>query len=79
MKSEAGDDRKMIAPIRSSGVPLLPMGIHAIFLDSSISGRGTLMGLSKAQGAMAFTWILYLAHTIANALVKFSNPPLEAS
>ena len=37
------------------------------------------MSVAMDPGAMAFTWILYLAHSFDNALVTRVTPPLDAA
>src|SRR5699024_3917293 len=78
--SEALDARYMNPPNKSSTFANLFNGIlsNTSFLNDSSSNICFVIGVSKKVGAIALTFILYLAHSIESAFVNCVIPPLLA-
>ena len=70
----------MSAAFRSRGSPVLPSGVLDRMCCMAFSSWKTdaVISLGKNPGAIELTFILYAAHSIARALVKFITAPLEA-
>src|ERR1700682_6428032 len=72
------DARKIAAPTNSSTRPIRPMGVFAD-IAAFRSGRRTtceFSGVRKNPGAIAFTRILCLAHSLARLSVNILTPAL---
>src|ERR1700734_3937047 len=78
-KSEARDARKTAVPIISSGWPQRPAGVRArISSFIGILRTATVKSVSIHPGAIALTWMLCGANSIAIDLVSCMIAPLAA-
>jgi len=78
IKSEADEERNIIAPIISSASVILFRGVLLIMSLSLLGFDHTYRVISVLTnpGAIAFAKILYLAHSTAKVLVKDIIPAL---
>ena len=85
-KSEARDAKKTAVPAHSSGLPKRPAGVRLMISWYNNSGgeleaavvRGAVKSVSIHPGAIAFTWILNGASSIAIDLVSCTKAPFAA-
>jgi hypothetical protein len=77
----AGLANQTTTPLKSSGVPHLPAGILSKMLFALFSSFISTVFISVAMypGAIAFTLIPLLAHSLLSALVNCPTPPLLAA
>src|SRR5438128_3841075 len=75
MNAQASEANNATRPFKSSGPPTRLSG--ALFATSSpiIAMTPWVILVGKNPGAMAFTLMLYCAHSTASARVKFTTPP----
>jgi len=78
-KSDARDAKKTAVPAHSSGLPKRAAGVRAIILSyKGVVFTGATMSVSIHPGAIAFTWILNGASSIAIDLVSCTKAPFAA-
>jgi hypothetical protein len=77
----ASEQRNTAAPATSLGVPHRPAGIRSSICRLRVSSRRRASVLSVAMypGAIAFTLILFEAHSLARAFVSCAKPRLAAA
>src|ERR1035441_6499258 len=80
-KFEAAEARYTAAPIMSSVTAAPPIGMRDMKISNSFlfSKTSLVSGVQKIQGAMEFTLMLSLAHSVANCLVSRLIAPLLRS